>query len=156
MFETMIQLIEGHANYGPAMQDAARGQEQIILDYHTHGRGTGYCVSIAKKKRTSLKILGQAEPLVELVHIKGVGEEEAQCDELMGAPRPRARRALSTPGRAARLPERETASGPLSARERISPGPRGGRACDRRARPRGLLHTSYWATFIRVLIMPSV
>src|SRR6185295_6775664 len=85
MFETMIQLIERHASHGPAMKEAARGQEQIILDYHTHGRGTGYCVSIAKKKRTSLKILGQAEPLVELVHIKGVGEDEAQCDELMGA-----------------------------------------------------------------------
>ena len=85
MFEKMIQLIEGHASYGPAMREAALGQEQLILDYHTHGRGTGYCVSVAKKKRTPLKILGQADPLVELVHIKGVGEEEAQCDLLMGA-----------------------------------------------------------------------
>jgi len=81
----MIQLIEGHATYGPAMKEAARGKELLILDYHTHGRGTGYCVSIAKKKHTPLRILGQAEPLVELVHIKGVGEDESQCDELMGA-----------------------------------------------------------------------
>ena len=85
MFEKLIELIEGHASYGPAMRQAALGQEQIILDYHTHGRGTGYCVSIAKRKRTPLRILGQAEPLVELVHIKGVGETEAQCDLLMGA-----------------------------------------------------------------------
>ena len=81
----MIELIEGHATYGPALQEAARGKLEIILDYHTHGRGTGYCVSIAKKKPTPLRILGQAEPLVELVHIKGVGEDESQCDELMGA-----------------------------------------------------------------------
>ena len=85
MFEKMIQLIEAHASYGPAMMEAARGNERIILDYHTHGRGTGYCVSIAKRKPTSLRILGQAEPLIELVHIKGVGEDEAQGDELMGA-----------------------------------------------------------------------
>jgi hypothetical protein len=84
MFENMIQLIEGHATYGPAMKEAAHGKEPLILDYHTHGRGTGYCVSIAKKKHNPLRILGQAEPLLELVHIKGVGEDEAQCDELMG------------------------------------------------------------------------
>jgi hypothetical protein len=85
MFEQMIGLIEKHASYGPAMKEAALGKEPLILDYHTHGRGTGYCVSIAKRKQTLLRILGQAEPLVELVHIKGVGEEEAQCDALMGA-----------------------------------------------------------------------
>ena len=85
MFEQMIELIERHASYGPAMKEAVRAKEQLVLDYHTHGRGTEYCVSIAKKKHTPLRILGQAEPLVELVHIKGVGEVEAQCDELMGA-----------------------------------------------------------------------
>jgi hypothetical protein len=85
MFERMIQLIDGHASYGPAMKGAAQGREPLILDYHTHGRGTGYCVSIAKVKHTPLRILGQAEPLVELVHIKGVGEDESQCAELMDA-----------------------------------------------------------------------
>jgi hypothetical protein len=85
MFERMIELIEKHASYGPAMKEAARGKEPLILDYHTHGRGTGYCVSIAKKKHNPLRILGQAEPLEELVHIKGVGQEEADCGELMGA-----------------------------------------------------------------------
>jgi hypothetical protein len=85
MFEDMIGLIEKHATYGPAMKEAAAAKEQIILDYHTHGRGTGYCVRIAKKKHTPLRILGQAEPLLELVHIRGVGETEAQCGELMDA-----------------------------------------------------------------------
>ena len=87
MFENMIQLIEKHASYGPAMKEAAEGggREPLILDYHTHGRGSGYCVSIAKKKHNPLRILGQAEPLQELVHIRGVGEDEAQCEDLMGA-----------------------------------------------------------------------
>src|SRR5258707_6611687 len=85
MFERMIELIERHATYGPAMKEAAEAQERLVLDYHTHGRGTGYCVSIAKVKRNPLRILGQAEPRVELVHIKGVGESEAQGQELMGA-----------------------------------------------------------------------
>ena len=85
MFEKMIELIEGHASYGPAMKAAALGQAQLIVNYHTHGEPTGYCVSIAKKKDTSLKILGQAEPLVELVHIKGVGQEESECHSLMSA-----------------------------------------------------------------------
>lgn len=85
MFERMIQLIESHATYGPAMKEAALAKEALILDYHTHGQGTGYCVSIAKKKRNPLRILGQAEPKVELVHIKGVGEDESQCRELMEA-----------------------------------------------------------------------
>ena len=31
MFEKMIQLIEGHASYGPAMREAANGNEQLIL-----------------------------------------------------------------------------------------------------------------------------
>ena len=83
MLEKIIQLIEGHASYGPAMKEGALGKEPLILDYHTHGRGTGYCVAIAKKKRNPLRILGQAEPLVELVHIKGVGQDEAQCDLMM-------------------------------------------------------------------------
>lgn len=83
MFEKLTELIEKHPNYGPAMKEAAVAQAQLILDYHTHGPGTGYCVSIAKKKHNPLKFIGQAEPLIELVHIKGVGQEESQCFALM-------------------------------------------------------------------------
>jgi hypothetical protein len=83
MFERMIELIEAHATYGPAMKDAAAAGAQIILDYHTHGPGTGYCVSIAKKK--GLPMLGQPQPLQELVHIRGVGQDPTQCQALMSA-----------------------------------------------------------------------
>ena len=83
MFERMIELIEAHATYGPAMKEAAAAGVQLILDYHTHGPGTGYCVSIAKKK--GLPMLGQPQMLQELVHIRGVGQEPTQCQPLMSA-----------------------------------------------------------------------
>ena len=85
MFEEMIQLIERHASYGSAMREAAEGQVQLVLNYHTHGEPTGYCVSIAKKKDSILMTAKDAGPQAELVHIKGVGKEESQCFPLMSA-----------------------------------------------------------------------
>ena len=85
MFEKMIQLIEQHASYGPAMREAAEGQVQLVLNYHTHGEPTGYCVSVTKKKDSLLMTAKDAEPQAELVHIKGVGKEESQCFSLMSA-----------------------------------------------------------------------
>ncbi len=85
MFEKMIQLIERHASYGPAMREAAEGQVQIVLNYHTHGEPTGYCVSVTKKKDSILTTARDAGPQTELIHIKGVGKEESQCFLLMSA-----------------------------------------------------------------------
>ena len=85
MFENMIQLIEQHASYGPAMREVAEGQHQLVLNYHTHGGPTGYCVSIAKKRDSILTTARDSGSSAELVHIKGVGEEESQCIPLMSA-----------------------------------------------------------------------
>ena len=85
MFEKMIQLIEQHASYGPAMREVAEGQVQLVLNYHTHGEPTGYCVSIARKKDSILTTASDAGSQAELVHIKGVGKEESQCFPLMSA-----------------------------------------------------------------------
>ena len=85
MFEGMIQLIEGHVTYGPAMKDAARDQAQLILDYHTHGGPTGYCVAITKKRDGLLMTPADGGRQGELVHIKGVGKEESDCMPLMSA-----------------------------------------------------------------------
>ena len=83
MFEGLIGLIEKHASYGPALLDAAKSGQRLILNYHTHGGPTGYCVSIGVKKANPLAFLGQAEPMQELAHIKGVGKEEAQGRAMM-------------------------------------------------------------------------
>ena len=85
MFEEMIQQIERHASYGPAMREAAEGQVQLVLNYHTHREQMGDCVSIEKKKESILMTAGDAGSQAELVHIKGVGKEESQCFPLMSA-----------------------------------------------------------------------
>ena len=85
MFEQMIQLIEAHAAYGPAMKKAAEEQAQLVLDYHTHGGPSGYCVSITRKSDAPFSIMRTPGSPTELVHIKGVGEAESQCHPLMSA-----------------------------------------------------------------------
>ena len=79
----MIEMIEQHQNYGPAMKAAAADQQQLVLNYHTHGGPSGYCVSICAKEENPLQILGQAETLNELVHITGVSQEEGHIETLM-------------------------------------------------------------------------
>ncbi len=83
MFEGLIQQIEAHASYGPAMKQAASQQACLILNYHTHGPGTGYCVSICSQQSGLLPVLGQSLPVEELVHVKGIGKTEDQCLSLM-------------------------------------------------------------------------
>ena len=85
MFENMIEMIEKHERYGPAMQDAAGKQLKLILNYHTHGGPQGFCVQIAHKEENPLAFIGQSNDLQELVHIKGIGQTESQCQMLMGA-----------------------------------------------------------------------
>jgi hypothetical protein len=83
MFERLMQLIEGHANYGPALREAAGRKARLVLNYHTHGPEQDYCVSICEQARNVLPVLGQLLPLSELAHIKGVGKTEDQCEVLM-------------------------------------------------------------------------
>ena len=83
MFEELIQKIGAHDNYGPAMESAASRKASLVLNYHTHGPGSGYCVSICSKEKSFLPVLGQAAPLEELVHAKGIGQTEDQCLPLM-------------------------------------------------------------------------
>ena len=83
MFEEMIQLIENHQSYGLAMKQAAESQAQLILNYHTHGTPSGYCVAIMKQGDGPTSIMRTVAAPAELVHIKGVGESERQCQLLM-------------------------------------------------------------------------
>jgi hypothetical protein len=81
--DDLIQKIEGHDKYGPAMKAAAQAQKPIILDYHTHGPGQDYCLSI-KTKKAGLPVLGQAPQLEELAHIKGLGKTLDEGIPIMG------------------------------------------------------------------------
>lgn len=83
MFDELIDRIEAHEKYGPAVREAATSGAALILNYHTHGGPAGYCVSICRRKPAGLPVLGQPEPLEELAHIRGVGRTEQECVPLM-------------------------------------------------------------------------
>ncbi|MDP6115661.1 MAG: hypothetical protein QF437_07755 [Planctomycetota bacterium] len=79
----VLHLIERHESYGPGVRQAADAGEDILLDYHTHGPGHGYCVSIQTEKSNPLPILNQEPVTDELAHIRGIGQTEDQCFPLM-------------------------------------------------------------------------
>ena len=81
-FDAMIEKIEAHASYAANVRDAARNGERLILNYHTHGPGHGYCVSICTRVE-ALATLGLATPLHELCHIRGIAKEREDCEPLM-------------------------------------------------------------------------
>lgn len=81
--DDLIQKIEAHDKYGPAVQAAARTNKPIILDYHTHGPGQDYCLSI-KTKKGGLPVLGQPPQLEELAHIRGLGKTIDEGVPIMG------------------------------------------------------------------------
>lgn len=81
--DELIGKIEAHDKYGPAMRQAAAAKKPIILDYHTHGPGQDYCLSI-KTKKGGLPVVGQAPTLEELAHIRGIGKTEAEGIPMMG------------------------------------------------------------------------
>ncbi|MBI4243424.1 MAG: hypothetical protein HY606_04975 [Planctomycetes bacterium] len=83
MFENIIEKIQTHPRYGPAIAENAQNKAPFVLNYHSHGPGQPYCVSIATYERKGLPIVGQKQVLKELAHIKGVGANESQCHFLM-------------------------------------------------------------------------
>ena len=81
-FDLMIQKIEAHPSYSVNVRGAARAGEPLILNYHTHGPGQGYCVSICTRVE-GLAALGLDVPLQELCHIRGIAQEREDCEPLM-------------------------------------------------------------------------
>lgn len=80
MFEQLIEQITTHANYGPAMSGAVEAHAPLVLNYHTHGPDSDYCVSIASKAHDPLEFFNRDKPsLTELVHIRGFGSTEEEC-----------------------------------------------------------------------------
>ena len=82
MIESLIQKIEDHPTYGPALAAAVTGKLALVLNYHTHtDTDTGdYCVSICSKTKHPIDILDTGKgKLEELVHIRAFGKTEAEC-----------------------------------------------------------------------------
>ena len=80
MFERLIEMVTKHESYGRAMAGAVKAKLPLVLNYHTHGPDTDYCVSIAKKVQDPLEFFEPKKTsLEELVHIRGFGEQEEDC-----------------------------------------------------------------------------
>lgn len=80
MIESLIQKIEDHPKYGPALVGAVTGKLPLVLNYHTHAAADDYCVSICSKTEHPIEILELCDGnLEELVHIRAFGKTEAEC-----------------------------------------------------------------------------
>jgi hypothetical protein len=83
-FDAAISKIGEHPTYSVNMQAASQSQQPLILNYHTHGPGQGYCASICVREAL-VPGLDVGSDLRELVHLRGIGREEDECDVLMAA-----------------------------------------------------------------------
>ena len=83
-FDHVCDRIAAHPSYSVKVENAARAGEQLILNYHTHGPGQDYCVSVCIRTE-SLAKLGLPAPQEELAHIRGIGKTSEECGPRMEA-----------------------------------------------------------------------
>ncbi len=83
-FDRAIDMIREHPSYAKNMAAAAEADQQLILNYHTHGPDQSYCASISVRD-FEVVLLGLQGDLRELVHLRGVGQTEDECRVLMSA-----------------------------------------------------------------------
>ncbi len=77
MFATLIEKIEEHASYGPAMREASKVGGTLALNFHRHQGNDRFCVSICRVELSPIKVLvSETDALQELVHIEGMAESE--------------------------------------------------------------------------------
>lgn len=80
MFERLIEMIEGHASYGPAMQRAVMQKVPLVLNYHNHSGESGWCVSICTKMGYPVTFFEEMDGgLEELVHVREFGKSQEDC-----------------------------------------------------------------------------
>jgi hypothetical protein len=81
-FDLVIDRIDAHERYGPALRSAAAGGRVLALNYHTHGPDQGYCASVCALDGETLRlggVLAVGADMEELAHIRGVGRSQAEC-----------------------------------------------------------------------------
>ena len=83
-FDHVCDKIAAHPSYSTKLDDAARAQAQLLLNYHTHGPEQGYCVSVCVRDE-SLVPLGLPASQDELAHIRDIGKSREECGPLMEA-----------------------------------------------------------------------
>jgi hypothetical protein len=81
-FELVLERIEQHPRYKVLLDNAVAAQERLVLNYHTHGTGQPYCVSVGVYDG-AIAMLGLTGEYREIAHIRGVGRDESECQPLM-------------------------------------------------------------------------
>lgn len=85
-FDRVIEKIAEHPTYAEAVSQAAGGGRSLVLNYHTHGPGQDYCVSVCALQGETLDLGGLLRlsgELEELAHIRGIGRSEDECGDRM-------------------------------------------------------------------------
>ena len=83
-FDLVCDRIAAHPSYSVNLEKATGADEQLILNYHTHGPGQAYCASVCVRSKT-LAEHGLPPPPEELAHIRGIGERSEDCGPRMAA-----------------------------------------------------------------------
>lgn len=83
-FDLVCDKIAAHPTYSAKVESAARAGEQLLLNYHTHGPGQGYCVSVSVRNESLARLGLPAQP-EELAHIRGIGKTREECRPRMEA-----------------------------------------------------------------------
>ena len=83
-FERILDKLQEHPTYSRAVHESHARGERWILNYHSHGEGQPFCVSICTRAE-KLAIFGLPAPLEELAHIRAFGQSAEQCELLSKA-----------------------------------------------------------------------
>lgn len=81
-FDAVIDRIEEHDSYGPALRGAVAQGRALALNYHTHGTDQPYCASVCALEGQTVDLGGLLRlgaDLSELAHIRGVGPSADEC-----------------------------------------------------------------------------
>ena len=82
--ERILDKLAQHPSYSRAVKESHARGERWILNYHSHGEGQPFCVSICTREE-KLAIFGLPAPLEELAHIRSFGQSQEQCIPLSTA-----------------------------------------------------------------------
>lgn len=83
-FDLVCDKIAAHPSYSAKLEKAARAGAQILLNYHTHGPGQDYCVSVCTRSEAAEQ-LDLPALQEELAHIRGIGKTSRDCGPRMEA-----------------------------------------------------------------------
>jgi hypothetical protein len=83
-FDLVCDKIAVHPSYSVKLEKAAGANEQLILNYHTHGPEQDYCASVCVASKARVEH-GLQTPLEELAHIRGIGTSAEECGPRMAA-----------------------------------------------------------------------